>query len=51
MLLKFSDVARVQIWSEKISFLYAQTRNKNFAHKNRKNLDKIKVFSVAISFL
>ena len=28
----------------KISFLYAQTGNKNIAHKNRKNPDKIRVF-------
>ena len=28
----------------KISFLYAQTGNKNVAHKNRKNPDKIRVF-------
>ena len=44
MLLKYGDVEEFKSGLRKISFLYAQTGNKNFAHKNRKNPDKIRVF-------
>ena len=44
MLLKYGDIARVQIWSEKNIFFVRTNRKLKFAYKNRKNPDKIRVF-------
>ena len=44
MLLKYSDVVRVQVCFVKNIFFVCLNRQLNFAHKNRKNPDTIRAF-------